>query len=82
MEDNTNTNYNDGPHTTTTTNQHHGQRRSLLLIHDVLQASLYLRRLQRGEPELGAPRLQRRDDLVHVVADHAETGVFCVLLDD
>lgn len=54
---------------------------SLLLVHHVLQAPLDLRGLERGEPELGAPRLQRRDDLVDVVADHAESRVFRVLLD-
>ncbi len=35
-----------------------------------------------GAPELGTPRLQRGDDLGHVVADEAEAAVAGVLLDD
>lgn len=55
---------------------------SLLLVHHVLQASPDLRWLERREAELGAPGLQRRNDLVHVVTDHAEPCVLGELLDD
>lgn len=48
----------------------------------MLQAPPYLLGLERREAELGAPRLQGRDDLVHVVADHAESGVLRELLDN
>lgn len=48
----------------------------------MLQASPNLVRFKWREAELGATRLQGRDDLVNVVADHAEPGVFGVLLDD
>ena len=54
---------------------------SLLLVNNVLQTTLDLLRLERGESELGTPRLQGRDDLVHVVTYHAEASVFGVLLD-
>lgn len=55
---------------------------SLLRQHDALQARRYLLRLQRREPKLGAPRLQRRYDLVHIVADEAEAHIARVHLND
>ena len=52
-----------------------------LLRDDVLHATANLLGLKWPEAEARAARLQRWDDLVHVVADHAEARVLCVLLD-
>jgi hypothetical protein len=46
----------------------------------VAYSRLHFRSRERREAEARASRLQRRDDLAHVVADHAEAGVAGVLL--
>lgn len=52
----------------------------LLLSDNVLQSRNHLVWRQRAEAEPGAARLQGRDDLGQVVADEAESSVFCELL--
>jgi len=57
-----------------------GEGGSLLLPADLRQPRLDVALVQRGEPEAGAARLQRRDDLADVVADEAKPRVARVLL--
>lgn len=53
---------------------------SPLLLDNVLQPRDHLVWGQRPKTKPGATRLQGRDDLGQVVADHTETSVFCELL--
>lgn len=52
------------------------------LIDYVLQPLRHMGGVQGRKPEPGTPRLERRNDLAHVVADQAEAGVASVLLND
>ncbi len=54
---------------------------ALLTVDDKLQAAPDVAVCQRREAEARAPRLQRWDDLVDIVADEAETRISRVLLD-
>lgn len=58
-----------------------GIPRSPLLLDDVLEPRHHQLRGQGAEAEAGAAGLQGGNDLGQVVADEAEPGVFCELLD-
>lgn len=63
--------------------RHKNQEVSLLfLLDNVLQSRHHLVWRERAEAEPGAARLQGWDDLGQVVADQAESSVFCELLND
>ena len=53
----------------------------ILRLDDRLQALLHLGHGEGRKSEASAAGLDGGDDLVHVVADYAETDVACVLLD-
>lgn len=55
---------------------------SLLLPDDILQPRNHLVLGQWAKAETGASGLQGRDNLRQVVTDHAESGIFCELLND
>lgn len=54
----------------------------LLLLDDVVKPGHDLGSGERTEPEPCAPRLECRNDLAQVVADHTEPHIVCELLNN